>query len=59
MSSLFIPPILQFIVGLAYAEELTTANVICSDLIWLALGLFNWDAWRSSRMEAPIIGQIT
>lgn len=53
----FLAPTLHFIIGLLYGEELTTAHVVCFSLIWLAVGLFSWDAWRASRMEASVIGQ--
>ena len=55
----FIAPTLQFIIGLLYGEELTSAHVVCFSLIWLAVGLFSWDAWRSSRRDASAIGQVT
>ena len=55
----FIAPSLQFVIGLLYGEQLTSAHVICFGLIWLAVGLFSWDAWRSSRRKASAIGQVT
>lgn len=55
----FIAPTLQFIIGIVYGEELTTAHVICFSLIWIAVALFSWDAWRVSRMEVPVVGQAT
>lgn len=45
----FISPTLQFLVGLAYGELLTRAHVVCFALIWTAVTLFSWDAWRHSR----------
>jgi chloramphenicol-sensitive protein RarD len=45
----FIAPTLQFLVGLAYGEQLTGAHVICFTLIWIAVTAFSWDAWRASR----------
>lgn len=53
----FLAPTLHFIIGLLYGEELTTAHVVCFSLIWLAVGLFSWDAWRASRIEASVVGQ--
>ena len=53
----FLAPTLHFIIGLLYGEELTTAHVVCFSLIWLAVGLFSWDAWRASRIEASGVGQ--
>jgi chloramphenicol-sensitive protein RarD len=45
----FISPTLQFLVGLAYDERLTTAHVVCFVLIWIAVAAFSWDAWRYRR----------
>jgi chloramphenicol-sensitive protein RarD len=42
----FISPTLQFLVGLAYGEQLTTAHIACFALIWTAVATFSWDAWR-------------
>ncbi len=55
----FIAPTLQFIIGVLYGEELTTAHAVCFSLIWLAVGLFSWDAWRASRIGASVVGQVT
>ncbi len=55
----FIGPTLQFVIGVFYGEELTTAHAVCFSLIWLAVGLFSWDAWRTSRIEASVVGQVT
>ena len=45
----FIAPTLQFLVGLAYGEVLTVPHLVCFALIWVAVTLFSWDAWRQSR----------
>ena len=45
----FMTPTLQFLVGVVYGEELTLAHTICFTLIWLAVIVFSWDAWRSTR----------
>ena len=55
----FIAPTLQFIIGVLYVEELITAHLVCFSLIWLAVGLFSWDAWRAGRTEASAMGQVT
>ncbi len=55
----FIAPTLQFIVGLIYGEQLTTAHAVCFGLIWTAVGLFSWDAWHASRIEPSVVGQVT
>ncbi len=51
----FIAPTLQFVIGLLYGEELTTAHAVCFSLIWVAVGLFSWDAWRTSRIRASVV----
>lgn len=50
----FIAPTLQFLVGLAYGEVLTVPHVICFTLIWTAVIVFSWDAWRSTRVRVPV-----
>ncbi len=55
----FIAPTLQFITGLYYGEVLTTAHAVCFGLIWIAVGLFSWDAWRASRPAASVVAQIS
>jgi len=47
----FIAPTLQFLIGVYYGERLTAAHIICFSCIWIAVGLFSWDAWRSSRRQ--------
>jgi chloramphenicol-sensitive protein RarD len=49
----FIAPTLQFLVGVAYGEELTRAHVVCFTLIWIAVAAFSWDAWRTAREREP------
>jgi chloramphenicol-sensitive protein RarD len=49
----FIAPTLQFLVGLAYGEVLTVPHVVCFVLIWTAVTLFSWDAWRRSHEDRP------
>jgi chloramphenicol-sensitive protein RarD len=50
----FIAPTLQFLVGVAYGEALTVPHVICFSLIWTAVIVFSWDAWRSTRVRVPL-----
>lgn len=50
----FIAPTLQFCVGLAYGEPLTVPHVICFALIWTAVTVFSFDAWRQSRAREPV-----
>lgn len=47
----FIGPTLQFVVGLAYGEALTTAHIICFGFIWSAVVVFCFDGWRASRIS--------
>lgn len=50
----FIAPSLQFVMGLAYGEQLTLPHTICFTLIWIAVIAFSWDAWRASRSVTPL-----
>lgn len=50
----FIAPTLQFAIGVAYGEVLTTAHLVCFGCIWSAVAVFSWDAWRSSR-RPPVV----
>ncbi len=52
----FIAPTLQFLVGVAYGEPLTTAHIICFGCIWTAVAVFSWDAWRRSRPQLALPG---
>jgi chloramphenicol-sensitive protein RarD len=46
----YLAPTLQFLCGvLLYHEALSTARLISFALIWLALGIFSWDAIRRMR----------
>lgn len=47
----FIAPTLQFCIGLAYGEQLTTPHLICFCCIWTAVIVFSVDALRSSRQR--------
>lgn len=48
----YIGPTLQFGCALYYGEDFTFAHALCFTLIWIAVGLFSWDAWRRSRLKA-------
>lgn len=50
----FIAPTLQFVIAVIFGEQLTTAHFICFSLIWIAVGLFSVDAWRTNRQAASI-----
>lgn len=45
----FIAPTLQFLVGLAYGEVLTVPHIVCFTMVWTAVTLFSFDAWRQAR----------
>ena len=48
----YIGPTGQFFLGLYYGEKFTLAHAICFGLIWTALALISFDAWRRSRKVA-------
>lgn len=48
----YIGPTLQFMLGLAYGEAFTIYHAICFGLIWSALAVFSYDAYRKSRAKA-------
>ncbi len=45
----FIGPSGQFLVGVAYGEPLTRGKMVCFILIWSAVIIFAFDAWRISK----------
>ena len=45
----YIGPTLQFIIGLYYGEAFTAVHAVAFGLIWTALIVFSFDAWRTSR----------
>ena len=44
----FLAPTLQFLTGLYYGEQLTTAHLVCFGSIWAAVFFFSIDAFRAS-----------
>lgn len=50
----FIAPTLQFLVGLANGEQLTRAHIMCFACIWVAVAIFSWDVWRSTRVQSGV-----
>ena len=50
----FMAPTLQFLIGIYYGEELTTPHLICFCLIWIAVSLFIFDAWRLRRARDAV-----
>lgn len=45
----YIGPTIQFFFGLYYGEAFTLYHAIAFGMIWLALGIFTWDAWKNSK----------
>jgi chloramphenicol-sensitive protein RarD len=45
----YIAPTLQFMIGVAFGEPLTTAHLICFGAIWTALALVAVDGWQAAR----------
>ena len=50
----YLAPTLQFLIGVYYGEELTTAHLICFGLIWTAVGLFSVDAFRATKKPSQV-----
>ena len=48
----YIGPTMQFACGIYYGEAFTAAHAWCFGLIWLGVGVFTFDAIRSSRAAA-------
>lgn len=49
----YIGPTLQFLCGLYFGEKFTTAHAICFTLIWIAVALFSWNAWKTRPRVLP------
>ena len=45
----YIGPTLQFILGIYYGEEFTTAHAICFGLIWIGLAVYSYDAVKANQ----------
>ena len=50
----YIGPTLQFCCGLYFGETFTAAHAICFTLIWLAVALFSWNAWKIRPRNVPV-----
>ncbi|MGE0828266.1 MAG: EamA family transporter RarD [Hyphomonadaceae bacterium] len=48
----FLPPSLQFLLGLYWGEPLNTLRIVSFALIWVGLVFFVWDMWRRERLAA-------
>jgi chloramphenicol-sensitive protein RarD len=49
----FIGPSLQFVVGVVYGEELSSATLICFAFVWVGVIIFSLDAIYASRRKTP------
>lgn len=49
----FLAPTMQFLTGIYYGEQLTTAHLICFGFIWSAVVIFSFDAIRSGMKKPP------
>lgn len=49
----FLAPTLQFIMGILYGEQLTTAHLVCFACIWTAVLFFSFDAFRAGKEKPP------
>lgn len=47
----YIAPTLQFAIGLAYGETLTTAHIVCFAFIWAGLAVYAADGLRGLRLR--------
>lgn len=52
----YIAPTLQFACALYFGETFTVAHGVCFAMIWAALALFSWDAWRAQKPARTIGG---
>jgi chloramphenicol-sensitive protein RarD len=50
----FIAPSLQFLIGVAYGEPLTSLRLASFALIWTGLGIFTWDALARERSRTAL-----
>jgi chloramphenicol-sensitive protein RarD len=49
----FLAPTLQFLTGIYYGEQLTTAHWICFGFIWVAVMIFSLDAVKAGTKKPP------
>ena len=49
----FLAPTLQFLAGIYYGEQLTTAHLICFSCIWAAVAFFSFDAISAGKKKPP------
>ena len=51
----YVAPTLQFIIGVTvFSETLSTVKVIGFLIVWSALAIFSFDAWRTSRTKSSL-----
>ena len=54
----FIGPTIQFLVGLWAGEDFTLAHQLCFGFIWVAAGVFAWDAWSAHHPRRAVAEQV-
>ncbi len=50
----FLAPTLQFVIGVYYGEQLTTAHLLCFGFIWAAVAFFSVDAILAGKKKPPM-----
>lgn len=51
----YVAPTLQFIIGVTvFGESLSTIKVVGFLIVWSALAIFSFDAWRASRIKSNL-----
>jgi chloramphenicol-sensitive protein RarD len=50
----FLAPTLQFVIGVYYGEQLTTAHLLCFGFIWAAVAFFSVDAILAGKKKPPV-----
>jgi chloramphenicol-sensitive protein RarD len=53
----YLSPTGQFVLSIVYGHELDGTTLAAFGLIWAALALYSWDAWRVGRRARPRPGQ--
>jgi chloramphenicol-sensitive protein RarD len=48
----YLAPTGQFILSLVYGQKLDPIMLVAFTIIWIALALYSWDAWRHGRKES-------
>lgn len=53
----YLGPTLQFFIGLAFGEAFTVYHAVCFSMIWIALGIFSVDAYRTGRAARALLAR--